>query len=167
MRKTTNYTKMVIEEVSVYKLLQRKMTSEIQFLQGLALVLPECTTTHRYSFTDCHIWFSLFYFFKANEKLEPQCADLLHLDWPFHCLEEPNNHCCSHTGLCDEGLQGEGGGGGRGEAFILNLTKSESNASGQTREGEVVFFSSSHHSSSCRWRSSDLLQCSRGERGWT
>lgn len=25
----------------------------------------------------------------------------------------------------------------------------------------------SHRSSSCRWRSSDLLQCSRGGRGWT
>lgn len=34
-----------------------------------------------------------------------ECADLLNLDWLSHCWEEPNNHCCSRTGLCGEGLQ--------------------------------------------------------------
>lgn len=44
-----------------------------------------------------------------KKYLDPECADLLHWDWLFHCSEEPSNHCCSRTGLCDEGLQGERG----------------------------------------------------------
>lgn len=35
------------------------------------------------------------------------CADLLNLDWLSRCWEEPNNHCCSRTVLCGEGLQDE------------------------------------------------------------
>lgn len=75
-------------------------------------------TADRYSYNVSYTVLSLSLFFKPMKNLEPQCADLLHLDWLFHCLEEPNNHCCSHTGLCDEGLQV----GGRGEGFVLNLT---------------------------------------------
>lgn len=110
------------------------------------------------------------------EKLEPRCADLLHLDWLFHCLEEPNNHCCSHTGLCDEGLQA--GGGGRGEGFLLNLTSLTFWLHKQKSEfihfctntwnwKFGIFFLKPHPSSSCRRISSDLFRCNRGDRGWT
>lgn len=98
--------------------------------------------------------------FLPMEKLEPECANLLHLDWLFRCSEEPNNHCCSRTGLCDEGLWEEEEGGGRGEGFVRNLTADI------LRSKTVCFFLNSHHSSSCRWISSDLLQCNRGDRGW-
>lgn len=33
-------------------------------------------------------------------------ADLLNLDLVFRRWAEPNNHCCSRTGLCGEGLEG-------------------------------------------------------------
>lgn len=46
-----------------------------------------------------------------------ECADLLNLGWLSHCWEEPNNHCCSRTGLCGEGLWG---GGGRGQTTSVS-----------------------------------------------
>lgn len=131
------------------------------------------------------------------------CADLLNLDWLSRCWEEPNNHCCSRTVLCGEGLQDEDRGQTTSVSKCLfmkslgsnlrhthtlfyikshvsecdtywisnfqiwqakeyNFTTSQTNANWFTNS-----FLESHHSSSCRWISSDLLQCSRGGRGWT
>lgn len=84
-------------------------------------------------------------------------ADLLSWDWLSRCWEEPNNRCCSHTGLCDEGLMRR-----RAEEDMKNL--GNFNLRHTFIRKSVL---GSHRSSSCRWIFFDLLRCSRGGRGWT